>query len=134
VGIISASVIPTNILKKLIRLYCYSQKSYPDEKSVAHISKLSETLANGTYKQVAMNVSISVEEGESTLPTDISPGNHWVTLTLDIERTSLLYRLIPASTTRQTSGCPIVVVTTSFHIQCKLYCACIASNLLFPNS
>jgi hypothetical protein len=90
-GILSASVIPTNILEKLIGLYRYSQKSYPDEKSVAHIRKLGEALANGTYKQVAMNVSIRVEEGGSALPTDMAPSNHWVTLILDIERISLLY-------------------------------------------
>ncbi|KAF8227496.1 hypothetical protein L208DRAFT_1296475, partial [Tricholoma matsutake] len=89
-GIILASVIPTNILEKLIRLYCYSQKSYPDEKSVVHIRKLGEALANGTYKQVAMNVSVHVEEGGIVFE-NISPGNHWVTLILDIERTSLLY-------------------------------------------
>jgi len=90
-GIISASVIPTNILEKLFRLYHYSQKSYPAEKSVAHIKKLGEALTNGTYKQVAMNVSVRIEEGGSILPTDMLPGNHWVTLILDIERTSLLY-------------------------------------------
>jgi hypothetical protein len=90
-GNLSASVIPTNILEKIIQLYRYSQKSYPDEKSVAHIRRLGEALANRTYKQVAMSVSVRIEEGESKLPTDILPGNHWATLIWDIERTSLLY-------------------------------------------
>jgi len=31
----------------------------------------------GCNKKVAMNVSVRVEEGGSTLPTDTSPGNHW---------------------------------------------------------
>jgi hypothetical protein len=90
-GIHSASVIPTNFLEKIIGLYRYSQKKYPDEKSVAHIRRLGEALANGTYKQVAMSVSIRVEEGGSALPADMLPGNHWATLILDIERTSLFY-------------------------------------------
>lgn len=90
-GILSASVIPTNFLEKIIGLYRYSQKKYPDEKSVAHIRRLGEALANGTYKQVAMSVSIHVEDGGSALPTDMLPGNHWTALILDIERASLSY-------------------------------------------
>jgi hypothetical protein len=90
-GIIMALAIPTHILEKIIRLYRYSPETYQDEKSAAHIKKLGEALASGTYKKVAMNVSVRVEEGGSTLPTDTSPGNHWVTVILDIERTSLSY-------------------------------------------
>ena len=51
-GILSASVIPTNFLEKIIRLYRYLQKKCPDEKSVAHIRRLGEALANGTYKYI----------------------------------------------------------------------------------
>jgi hypothetical protein len=61
------------------------------DKSVTHIMKLGEALAGGTYQRLGMTVSVAARARSSILPTDQSPGNHWVTIIMDIGITSILY-------------------------------------------
>jgi hypothetical protein len=65
--------------------------SYLEEPSASHIRKLGEALANGTYTKIAMSVSVRIEAGQTNLPTNSEPGNHWVTVILDVEMLSILY-------------------------------------------
>ncbi|KAF8220941.1 hypothetical protein L208DRAFT_1330919, partial [Tricholoma matsutake] len=88
----STFIIKMTTLNKLLTLYRYEPMSYPEQWSASHIQKLGEALINRTYTKIAMSVSIQVEAGKTALPTDSEPGNHWVTVILDVEMPSILYR------------------------------------------
>ena len=65
--------------------------TYLEARSASHIRKLGEALANGTYKKIAMSILVQIEEGQAALPTCSEPGNHWVTVVIDVETSSILY-------------------------------------------
>ena len=90
-GITLASIMETSTLDKLVTMYRHEPTIYTEKKSASHIRKLGEALANGIHTKIAMSVSVRVEEGRAVLPTDSNPGNHWVTVILDVEMLSILY-------------------------------------------
>jgi hypothetical protein len=65
--------------------------TYFEERSTSHIQKLGEALANGTYAKITMSVSVRIEAGQTALPTNSEPGNHWVTVILNVETLAILY-------------------------------------------
>ena len=90
-GINSAFILKTTTLEKLLTIYRYDAMTYLEEWSASHIQKLGEALANGTYTKIAMSVVIWISEGQTVLPTNLEPGNHWVTVILDVETLSITY-------------------------------------------
>ena len=90
-GINSALILETTTFDKLLTIYRYDAMSYLEVQSASHIQKLGEALANATYTKTAMSVSVRIEEGQTALPTASEPGNHWVTVILDVETSSILY-------------------------------------------
>ena len=90
-GINSALILETTTFDKLLTIYRYDAMSYLEVQSTSHIRKLGEALANATYTKTAMSVSVRIEEGQTALPTAAEPGNHWVTVILDVETSSILY-------------------------------------------
>jgi hypothetical protein len=90
-GVSSAFIMETSTLNKIIAIYRREAGTYLQNKLASHIRKLGDALTNGTYTKVAVSVSVRVEGGSTSLPTDSKPGNHWVTVILDIETLSILY-------------------------------------------
>jgi hypothetical protein len=90
-GINSAFILETATFDKLLTIYRYDAMSYLEEPSASHIRKLGEALVNGTYTKIAMSVSVRIEAGQTNLPTNSEPGNHWVMVILDVEMLLILY-------------------------------------------
>ena len=90
-GINSAFILKTTFLDKLLTTYRYDAMTYLEEWSTSHIQKLGEALVNVTYAKIAMSVSVRIKAGRTALPTNSEPGNHWVTVILNVETLSILY-------------------------------------------
>ena len=92
-GINSALILKTTTFDKILSLYRHDAMTYFEEQSASYIRRLGEDLANGTYTKIAASVSVRMEEGQTALPprTTGELGNHWVTVILDVETSSILY-------------------------------------------
>jgi hypothetical protein len=88
---ITASVMDTSFLELIIMTYRFWQKTYPDAKSLSHIRMIGDKLRDGTCTTVVMSMSVHITEGGTFLPTNSNRGNHWTTLFIDAEKSSILY-------------------------------------------
>ena len=90
-GINSTFILETTTFDKLLTIYRYDAMTYLKERSASHIRKLGEALTSGIYTKIAMSISVRVEAGQTALPTDSEPGNHWVIAILDVEALLISY-------------------------------------------
>ena len=90
-GIKSVLILKTTTFDKILSLYRHDAMTYLEEQSASYIRKHGEALMNGTYTKIAASVSVQIEEGQTFLANHTEPGNHWVTVILDVETSSILY-------------------------------------------
>ncbi|KAF8878966.1 hypothetical protein BD779DRAFT_1474583 [Infundibulicybe gibba] len=88
----TVSIMCVSFFEKLTQLHRHSKAEYtstPPIKQFYH--KIGDDLYNQVYTEIAMSISVVVKTNGPILPSTDCLGNHWVTLIVDVENSTLLY-------------------------------------------
>ena len=83
--------INTETVGKLISLFRYERETYLMNHFASYIQNLGKKLQEGSYRKMAMNLSVRVCRTMSFFPDRENCGNHWAGVVIDVPAKTIWY-------------------------------------------